>query len=36
VNKDGLEITLDGTEITIVGRRAAEMSRAKPGSVNGN
>ncbi|MGA2240800.1 MAG: Hsp20/alpha crystallin family protein [Verrucomicrobiota bacterium] len=25
VNKDGLEITLEGNEITILGRRAAEL-----------
>jgi len=25
VNKDGLEITLEGTDITIVGRRASEV-----------
>ena len=30
VNKDGLEITLEGNEITIVGRRAAEQT---PGEV---
>ena len=28
VNKDGLEITLEGNEITIVGRRAAKRSPA--------
>jgi HSP20 family protein len=29
VNKDGLEITLEGNEITIVGRRQAETLKAE-------
>jgi len=30
VNKDGLEITLEGSEITIVGRRAQETVPGEP------
>jgi len=30
VNKDGLEITLEGTEITIVGRRRQEVVPGQP------
>ena len=30
VNKDGLEITLEGHEITIVGRRRAEIATGEP------
>src|SRR5688572_21577403 len=30
VNKDGLEITVEGTEITIVGRRGHEALPAEP------
>jgi len=30
VNKDGLEITLEGNEITIVGRRASEVVNGEP------
>jgi len=30
VNKDGLEITLEGTEITIVGRRTQEAVPGEP------
>ena len=30
VNKDGLEITLEGTEITIVGRRGKEAVPGQP------
>jgi HSP20 family protein len=30
VNKEGLEITLEGSEITIVGRRAGEMGHGEP------
>jgi len=30
VNKDGLEITLDGNEITITGRRGAETVSGEP------
>jgi HSP20 family protein len=30
VNKDGLEITLEGNEITIIGHRTAEPVRAEP------
>ena len=30
VNKDGLEITLEGHEITITGRRAAEVVNGEP------
>ena len=30
VNKDGLEITLEGHEITIVGRRATEVVSGEP------
>jgi len=29
VNKDGLEITLEGNEITIIGRRATEPARGE-------
>jgi len=30
VNKDGLEITLEGSEITIIGRRASETVAGEP------
>lgn len=30
VNKEGLEITLDGNEVTIVGRRAEEVVNGEP------
>lgn len=30
VNKDGLEITLENNELTIIGRRASEMVSAEP------
>jgi len=30
VNKDGLEITIAGNEITIVGRRASEVGSGEP------